>query len=171
MRRLASRLSRLRPGPRPAALVGIFIDGVMPAYGMVGSMSEGPDLSVVYSGAVDEVLASADRPRELRSLDVIYDLAQETGVNRGTRVVDAGCATGERSRELIRRTGCQVDGVELLPQLIEWGTTETVAAGLADQLRFHQASILDLPFPDGHADVVLCTDVFGLVEDLPRAVA
>lgn len=134
-------------------------------------MSEGPDLSVVYSGAVDDVLAAADRSRGPISLDVIYDLALAAGVDAATLVVDVGCATGGRSRELIRRTGCRVDGVELLPQLIQWGTAETLAAGLATSLSIQQGSILDLPLPDAHADAVLCTDVFGLIEDLPRAVA
>lgn len=64
-----------------------------------------------------------------------------------------GCATGGRSRELIRRTGCRVQGVELLPQLVEWGTAETAAAGLADALTFQQGSVLDLPLPDGEADL------------------
>lgn len=134
-------------------------------------MAEGSDLSVVYSGAVDDVLTAADRSREPQSLDVIYDLALEAGVDAATLVVDVGCATGGRSRELIRRTGCRVDGVELLPQLIEWGTAETSASGLADALSFQQGSILGLPFPDAHAGAVLCTDVFGLIEELPRAVS
>ena len=61
--------------------------------------------------------------------------------------------------------------VELLPQLIEWGTAETIEAGLADRLSIQQGSILDLPLPDAYADAVLCTDVLGLIEDLPRAVS
>ena len=134
-------------------------------------MSEGPDLSVVYSGAVDRVLEAADRSRGPVSLDLIYDLAAEAGIGTTSLVVDVGCATGDRSLELIRRTGCRVEGVELLPQLIEWGVANTAAAGLADRLSLRQGSILDLPIPDAFADAVLCTDVFGLIADLPRAVA
>lgn len=134
-------------------------------------MSMSADLSVVYSGGVDDVLAAADVSRRPRSLDLIYDIAEAAGVNRSTLVVDAGCATGDRSRELIRRTGCRVEGIELLPQLIDWGRAATTDAGMADSLRFRQGSILDLPLPDDHADVILCTDVLGLIEDLPRAVA
>lgn len=134
-------------------------------------MSDEADLSVVYSGAVDEVLAAADASQQPQSLQVVYDLAVAAGVNSSSVVVDAGCATGERARELIRRSGCRVDGVELLPQLIEWGEAETAVAGMADRLRFQQGTILNLPVPDGHADLVVCTDVLGLIDDLPRAVA
>lgn len=134
-------------------------------------MSDVPDLSVVYSGAVDDVLAAADATQSPQSLEVIYDLAVAAGVDNSSVVVDAGCATGERARELIRRTGCHVEGIELLPQLIEWGTAQTTAAAMADRLRFRQGSILDLPAADGSADVVVCTDVLGLIDDLPRAVA
>jgi ubiquinone/menaquinone biosynthesis C-methylase UbiE len=134
-------------------------------------MGDQADLSVVYSGAVDDVLAAADASPQPQSLDVIYDLALAAGIDSDSVVVDAGCATGDRGRELILRTGCRVDGVELLPQLIEWGTAATEAAGVADAMRFQQGSILDLPIPDGYADLVLCTDVLGLIDDLPQAVA
>lgn len=134
-------------------------------------MSMSADLSVVYSGAVDDVLAAADASRQPKSLDLIYDLAVAAGVNRSTVVIDVGCATGDRGRELVRRTGCRVESIELLPQLIEWGKAATAAAELADRMHFRQGTILDLPIPDGHADVVICTDVLGLIDDLPRAVA
>lgn len=134
-------------------------------------MTDQADLSVVYSGAVDDVLTAADASRQPQSLDLIYDFALAAGVDSATVVVDAGCATGDRARELIRRTGCRVDGVELLPQLIEWGTAATEAAGMASAMHFREGSILDLPIPDGYADLVLCTDVLGLIDDLPRAVA
>lgn len=139
--------------------------------GIVDPVTEAADLSVVYSGAVDDVLTAASRSRNPSSLEVIYDLALEVGVGGGTLVVDAGCATGGRSRELIRRTGCRVEGVELLPQLTEWGMAETAAAGMTDRLSFQQGSILALPVPDAYADVVLCTDVLGIIENLPQAVA
>jgi cyclopropane fatty-acyl-phospholipid synthase-like methyltransferase len=91
-------------------------------------MSDEADLSVVYSGAVDDVLAAADASQSPQSLEVIYDLAEAAGVDNSSVLVDAGCATGERARELIRRTGCRVEGIELLPQLIEWGEAETATA-------------------------------------------
>lgn len=133
-------------------------------------MSMSADLSVVYSGAVDDVLTAADASRQPKSLDLIYDLAVAAGVDSSTVVVDVGCATGDRGRELIRRTGCQIEGIELLPQLIEWGQAATADAGMADSMRFRQGSILNLPILDEHADVVVCTDVLGLIDDLPRAV-
>ena len=70
--------------------------------------------------------------------DLIYDLAVAAGVDSSTVVVDVGCATGDRGRELIRRTGCQIEGIELLPQLIEWGQAATAEAGMADSMRFRQ---------------------------------
>jgi ubiquinone/menaquinone biosynthesis C-methylase UbiE len=39
------------------------------------------------------------------------------------------------------------------------------------QTEHQQGSILDLPLSDGYAEAILCTDVLGLIENLPRAVA
>lgn len=133
-------------------------------------MSDEADLSVVYSGKVDAVLADADGSQAPVSLDVLYDLAIEAGVDEGSTVLDVGCATGSRSRELIRRTGCSVAGIELLPQLIDWGRDQTAAEGLTAQLTIEQGSILDLPAADAAYDVLWCTDVFGIIADLQGAV-
>lgn len=52
-------------------------------------MSDEADLSVVYSGAVDEVLAAADASQQPQSLQVVYDLAVAAGVDSSSVVVDA----------------------------------------------------------------------------------
>lgn len=128
------------------------------------------DLSVVYSGKVDDVLTAADHSQMPITLDVLYDLADEAGVGAATTVLDIGCATGSRARELIRRTGCRVDGIEFLPQLIGWGREQTEQEGLTDRLRMEQGTIVDLARADSSYDVVWCTDVLGIIADLDRAV-
>jgi len=115
-------------------------------------------------------LTDADQSQGPISLDVLYDLAIAVGVNQLSTVLDVGCATGSRARELIRRSGCTIDGIELLPQLIEWGRSQTDAEGLSDRFTIEQASIMDLPRLDASYDVVWCTDVFGTIADLQAAV-
>ena len=133
-------------------------------------MGDEADLTVVYSGKVDDVLSAAAEPQDTTTLDVLFDLAQEAGVDQTTTVLDVGCATGWRSRELIRRTGCQVDGIEFLPQLVGWGREQIEEEGFTDRLRIEEGTILDLARADESYDVVWCTDVFGIIAELDRAI-
>jgi hypothetical protein len=73
-----------------------------------------------------------------------------------------------RMRSTLTRS---VSNLAAIRRLIEWGIAETIEAGLADRLSIQQGSILDLPLSDGYADAMPCTDVLGLIENLPRAVA
>ncbi|MEM1082090.1 MAG: class I SAM-dependent methyltransferase [Pseudomonadota bacterium] len=68
----------------------------------------------------------------------------------GLRVLDAACGEGYGSH-LLATHADRVDGVDIDPVAIEHARSRYVADGL----NFHQASILELPFPDHQFDCVV----------------
>lgn len=103
--------------------------------------------------------------------DLLLDLAAEHGVGKDSLVLDIGCANGGVSRKLLERTGCRIEGVELVELLVGMGNDENKKLGVDDRFVIQQGSITDIPFEDNHFDFVFCDDVIGLVDDLPKALA
>jgi SAM-dependent methyltransferase len=79
------------------------------------------------------------------------------------RVLAAGCGVGHEARHIRGRLGGEVVGVD---------ADLRVEARLAeDGLTLMRASVLDLPFPDGHFDAVFYHHVIEHVSDPPRSLA
>src|ERR1700676_1724943 len=81
------------------------------------------------------------------------------------RVLDAGCSYGRNLVHLLRE-GCEVfaldldaDGVEHVRQL-----SASLGTGLPAE-NFQVGSIERMPFPDGFADVVICSSVLHFARD------
>jgi len=81
-------------------------------------------------------------------------------------VLDVGCGTGSLAMAAKRRVGRggTVDGIDPSAQMIARATRKARRAAL--DVRFQQAVIEVLPFPDGRFDVVLSTV---MLHHLPRA--
>lgn len=75
--------------------------------------------------------------------------------------LDAGCGSGLLGRILLRR-GWNVEGVDILPEAVDMAG----AAFLAQV-----STITDLPYPEASFDLVLCSMVLMLVEDIQSVVA
>ncbi len=127
--------------------------------------------SDVYSAGVGALYAEADLSCSPIPRDTLFDLAADHGVDGGSLVLDVGCANGGVSRRLLNRTGCRIEGVELLPFLVSMGQEENEALGVADRFTIRQGTITDIPFADNHFDFIFCNDVIGMVDDLPKALA
>jgi ubiquinone/menaquinone biosynthesis C-methylase UbiE len=129
------------------------------------------DLKDVYTGAVEDVLTAATASRNPLSLDILFDLASEYGVNYDSLVLDVGCANGGNSRELMARTGCKIEGVDFLLHLVAMGKAENKEAGVEGRFKIQHGSITDIPFADDYFDFVFCRDTLTLIDDLPKALA
>ncbi len=125
----------------------------------------------VYTQAVGDLYDEADISCTPLSRDTLLVLAAEHGVVKDSLVLDIGCANGGVGRKLLEKTGCRIEGVELLEFLVNMGTGQNTELGVADRFRIQQGSITDILFADNTFDFVFCNDVIGLVEDLPEAMS
>ena len=87
------------------------------------------------------------------------DQAERITLTPQSKVLDIGCGTGGPARYLAHTYGCEVDGVDLTPELIETGKVLTERCGLSDRVRLQLGNALELPYPDQTFDVVWCQNV------------
>jgi len=124
----------------------------------------------VYTQEVGDLYDEAAISKNPISRELLIDLVVENGVNKDSLVLDVGCANGGVSRQLLEKTGCTIEGVELLPILVDMGNKQNEELGVAKKFKIQVGEISKIPFEDNHFDFVFCSDVLGLVEDLGRAV-
>jgi ubiquinone/menaquinone biosynthesis C-methylase UbiE len=82
-------------------------------------------------------------------------------IGASDRILDLGCGTGIVSRILRERLGgaANIVGVDVSAPMIE------KARSVAPEVDFRQANAMDLPFPDGSFDIVLCQEMLQFVPD------
>lgn len=82
------------------------------------------------------------------------------------RALDLGCGLG-RAAVFLARQGWYVDGVDFIAQAIAEARARAEQAGVADRIRFHVGSVLQLDFLSGPYDFALdvgCMHSFSLDE-------
>lgn len=78
----------------------------------------------------------------------------------GDAVLDVGCANGYSSfRQVERRRLRRLVGVDFAPSMIQAARAAKSAAGLGDEIEFHEGDVRALAFPDDSFDVVYTTRV------------
>jgi len=88
------------------------------------------------------------------------------GVKDGERVLDAGCGTGIYSIEFAKKRAL-VTGLDASSGMLEWARAKTGRAGL--KIDFIEADIINVPFPDGHFDLVLSVCMLCFVRERESA--
>jgi sarcosine/dimethylglycine N-methyltransferase len=87
------------------------------------------------------------------------DQAKRIAVTEDSRVLDVGCGIGGPARYLAHTYGCQVDGIDLTPELIDTARVLTKRCKLDDRVKLRLGNALDLPYSDQTFDVVWCQNV------------
>ncbi|HEY8646748.1 MAG TPA: methyltransferase domain-containing protein [Gaiellaceae bacterium] len=131
-------------------------------------MSNRTELSRVYGDETWRVYDVLDESLAPSGPDSLYDLAG-TYLSAGSRLLDAGCRDAAHLIRLIQlydATGVGVDPVEVH---IERAKAAIEDAGLRDRADAFVGVMQELPFPDGHFDLVWCRDVVAQVADLDGA--
>jgi ubiquinone/menaquinone biosynthesis C-methylase UbiE len=102
-------------------------------------------------------------------------LYRRANLLRAEHTLDVGCGTGVLTEELARRTRGEVIGLDIDPAMIAFARRQDhcgqPARERAGQARYEQGDALDLPYPDGHFDVVACHFLLLWVADPARAVS
>jgi SAM-dependent methyltransferase len=98
-------------------------------------------------------LAPAD---EFHSLGRVAtrDLAELADLKPGTRVLDVGSGLGGPARFLAATYGCDVTGLDLMPEFCAVDSELSRRTDLTERTRFRQGNALVLPFNDGAFDCV-----------------
>ena len=96
------------------------------------------------------------------------ELAQWADVEAHHLLLDVGCGVGGTSRYLAANKGCDVVGVDLTEEYCQITEMLSERVGLAGRTVFQQASALELPFDDGHFDVVWTEHVQMNIADKTR---
>jgi ubiquinone/menaquinone biosynthesis C-methylase UbiE len=106
-------------------------------------------------------------PEELGPLDHFHtgglsaslELLESARIRPEDRVLDIGAGLGGSARLIASKRGCGVDCVELSPDYCTGAALLNRLTGLEDRIAIHEASALDLPFPDDSFDVVWMQNV------------
>jgi SAM-dependent methyltransferase len=106
-------------------------------------------------------------PAELGALDHFHtgglrasrDLMELARIQAGDRVLDIGAGLAGPARLLASATGCRVDCVEMSSDYCTGARLLNRLTGLEDRIEVHEASALDLPFPDDSFDAVWMQNV------------
>ena len=101
----------------------------------------------------------------LRGRESTIELADRADLIPGMRVLDVGCGLGGSVRYLAAERGCHATGIDLTEEYIEVASALSKLVGLDNQVDFHQASALEMPFEDETFDMVWTEHVQMNIED------
>ena len=115
-------------------------------------------------------------PQQLATLDQFHtrglaatvELARLAGFAADMSVLDVGSGVGGSARFLAATHGCRVTGIDLSEPFIDAARYLTERTGQSGQVSFETGSALELPFGDGHFDVVLLQHVAMNISDRAR---
>jgi sarcosine/dimethylglycine N-methyltransferase len=147
------------------------LDGVRDHYRATG-LTERLKTALTVFGPDEQRLT----PQQLATLDQFHtrglaatvDVAKLAGITADTSVLDVGSGVGGPARFLAATYGCQVTGVDLSEPFVDAARYLTERTGQSERVSFETASALELPFDDGHFDVVLLQHVAMNIFDRAR---
>lgn len=95
----------------------------------------------------------------------VFDQILRGNIRRGMRVLDAGCGYGRNLVHLLRE-GCEIFALDANREGVDHvrNLSKSLSTGLPDA-NFQVGLIEQLPFPDGFADVVICSSVLHFARD------
>lgn len=136
------------------------------------SITDPDALLRAIEGALDALGAPAT-PQSLAALDqfhaggltVTEELARRADPAPGARVLDAGSGLGGPSRHLAQHWQAEVTGIDLSPAYVAVAQLLARRTGLDGRVRYLEGSITELPFEDGHFDLVWTQHVVMNVAD------
>ncbi|MBN3785764.1 class I SAM-dependent methyltransferase [Burkholderia sp. Ac-20353] len=138
------------------------LDGVRDHYRATG-LTERLKSVLAPLGPDDQPLA----PQQLGALDQFHtrglaataELAELAAITADMSVLDVGSGVGGPARFLAATYGCRVTGIDLSEPFVDAARYLTRRTGQSEQVSFHAASALDLPFDGDHFDAVLLQHV------------
>ncbi|KGR84494.1 class I SAM-dependent methyltransferase [Lysinibacillus odysseyi] len=101
-------------------------------------------------------------------IELTKEIFKNENINRMTRVLDAGCGTGQTAAYLASTYGAKVTGMDVNPTMVAKAVNRMRSNRLP--VRLVQGSIEQMPFPDQSFDIIICESVLSFV-DKPKALS
>lgn len=108
------------------------------------------------------LLSESNRPPG--GIDTVRRLVEVTHLRPGIDVLHAGCNAGFLSRELARRSGCQVLGIDISPDMAASANARAREEGLDALVRHEVRDMRASQLPDDRFDVVLSGGALAFVD-------
>lgn len=123
------------------------------------------DVDIAYVDLLAKLGESNRPPGGMRALQ---RLLSTLALRPGAQVLHAGCNAGFLSREVARRTGATVVGIDINRGMVEAGARRAKSEGLAGLVSHQVADMRALPFDDNQFDVVLSGGALAFVDGRHR---
>jgi len=105
-----------------------------------------------------------DKTRSALGIDIILkELKRSSNPLNQQIIIDAGCGTGLYSKALIGKVA-KIEAVDKNPRMLNVAKTK-LKSNLKSNIRFHQSTILSLPFADEIADAIIVNQVLHHLPD------
>ena len=141
-------------GDHPAAYSRAGFDSGLPAGYNLKMKGEKKGISLNYMADYYDCTGLTEKSRFRRKQ------IERMDIREGERILDVGCGTGSLTllAKMAAGPSGEVTGIDLAPKMIENARKKAARADL--DIRFQEASVDDLPFPDGHFDLVISSMMF-----------
>jgi 2-polyprenyl-3-methyl-5-hydroxy-6-metoxy-1,4-benzoquinol methylase len=114
-------------------------------------LAEHTDLDVASAGSIDNL-----DQYHIGGAAAVDRLMSNLGVGRGDTVLDVGSGLGGPARQIARRTGARVVGIDITPSYVDAAQHLSAKAGLAEVVSFRVADVADFaPEPPFDAAVTM----------------
>ncbi|SDW27644.1 geranyl diphosphate 2-C-methyltransferase [Amycolatopsis xylanica] len=123
----------------------------------------------------DEAIIAEMHRLETAQADVLLDHLGD--IMPGDRLLDAGCGRGGTSIMAHHRFGCQVDGVSISEQQVEFANARARERGVDDKVKYHLTNMLDTGFETGsmrgawNNESTMYVDLYELFAEHARQIA
>jgi len=118
-----------------------------------------------------DMLASTGYARHIGGKTATDVLIEKAKISPGLKVLDVGCGIGKTSCRLAGDVGCNVTGIDIMPQMVEKATALAKKMRLDGKAKFSQGDARKLPFEDNTFDAVFVESVTVFVEDVEKAIS
>lgn len=118
-----------------------------------------------------DMLASTGYARHIggkAATDILIDKAK---ISKDCKVLDVGCGIGKTACRLAADYGCNVQGIDIMPAMIEKSQALAKKLRLDGKATFCQGDARKLPFEDNTFDAIFVESVTIFVEDVEQAMA
>ncbi|WP_370948743.1 geranyl diphosphate 2-C-methyltransferase [Amycolatopsis sp. cg5] len=123
----------------------------------------------------DEAIIAEMHRLETAQADVLLDHLGD--IMPGDRLLDAGCGRGGTSIMANHRFGCQVDGVSISEQQVEFANARARERGVDHKVKYHLTNMLDTGFETGamrgawNNESTMYVDLYELFAEHARQIA